>query len=173
MAKGSSGGKRGGSAGGGEAEAKETSQSPTLSAEVKEGYILATNLDLSDKRARISDEDSKKLDSFLNNVEAFQKATKDAPENVRKEATKAVDKAINNAIEAKVLKKWGSTSGWFVKEGGSNSLHLGQGSFNIKDKLKANGFKWNSGALGYNRWSKSYDNQIDAYKDMKKLDLIQ
>lgn len=172
MAKGSSGGKKGGSVGGGGGATEEANKTPVLSQDIKDGYILATDLDLSNKRAKISDDDSKKLDPFLDNLETFQNTIKTAPENVRKDVARSVNKATNNAIEAKVLKKWGNTSGWFVKDDGTNSLHLGQGSFNIKDKLKANGFKWNSGALGYNRWSKSYDSQIEAYKDMKNLDLI-
>jgi hypothetical protein len=182
MAKGSSGGQRGGSAGGGGGGQAEVAISPEVS--VLDKYVN----DFKDFDANVNklkgQERTEKLESLLDQQDKFMDA-------YAKEGKKLAGRDLSNFNE-KYLDVFESSN---IRLGSllqdritmknriqadvdleNGSVSLGRGSFNIKDRLKDNGFKYD----GSGGWVKRYGGRSDykegqnrnLYNDLKNLDLI-
>jgi hypothetical protein len=116
---------------------------------------------------------SKRVDRLLENRESLDKLINNTTKNqaekdfIRNDFEGKVSSVLNQRVKA----KFDNDSNINRYDSGKVNVRVGKGSFDVKDKLKDSGYKFNQGANGAN-WSKEYSNFDSFVKDVKDLKLI-
>lgn len=149
------GGRGGGSGGGG-------GGSPTE--DEKAGFSTAADIvNAGQDGVKLQSKDADKVDSFLKGVDKFYNAAKD-----NNRASEMVTKTHKAALDSKLKTKFDSDSKILSNNNGL-IVKVGRGSFNVKDNLKENGYKFSPVDK---TWNKSFTNLKDIQSDFKNIGLI-
>lgn len=146
------GGRGGGSGGGG---------GGSLTEDEKAGFsTVADAVNSGQDGIKLQSKDVSKVDSFLNGVDKFYKSAKD-----NNRATEFVTKTHKAALDSKLKTKF-DTDSKIISNNDGLIVKVGKGSFNVKDNLKDNGYKFSPVDK---TWNKSFTNLKDIQSDFKKI----
>jgi hypothetical protein len=115
---------------------------------------------------------SKKVDRLLENRETLNKLIDNTTKNqaekdfIRRDFETKLTSVLNQRIKAKFDDK----SRVNLSDSGKVNVTVGRGSFDIKDSLKSNGFKFQPGINS--NWNKEYSDFNSFAKEAKDLKLI-